>query len=143
MATSIFWIARLTNVPPKLEQAVAQWEQTLARQVEAFAASQFDAKTAEKERKQLQNRLAEAREQLEGRRKKQAVVETSPPLRELAAQHPQIGQAVLEETAKLHEGDAENLRLWHEFLPPCREALEATYRRLNVTFDETIGWRQS
>jgi arginyl-tRNA synthetase len=45
----------------------------------------------------------------------------------------------LEETAKLHSGDAENLRLWQEFMGPCLAILEQTYKRLHVTFDETLG----
>ena len=36
-------------------------------------------------------------------------------------------------------GDAENLRLWHEFLPPCLDDIERIYRRLDVTFDHTLG----
>ena len=36
-------------------------------------------------------------------------------------------------------GDAENLRLWREFLPPCLDDIERIYRRLNVTFDDTLG----
>lgn len=120
---------------PKLQAAVANVEQELVKRNPAVP----DAKAAQKERKQLENRLAEAKEKLEERLRKQAAVEASPELQKLALEHPQIGQAVLQETAKLHEGDAENVRLWHEFLPPCREALEQTYRRLNVTFDETLG----
>ena len=44
---------------------------------------------------------------------------------------------MLEETAKLHADDEENLRLWKEFLPPCLEVLTQTYERLGVTFDHT------
>jgi len=54
-------------------------------------------------------------------------------------EHAHIGAAVLEETARLHAGDAENVRLWREFLPPCMEAIAAMYRRLGVTFDHTLG----
>ncbi len=124
---------------PRLEQAVVQSEQTLANLPAPAAVAKANVKAAQKERKQIESRLADAREQLAERRKKQAAIENSPALRALAEQHPTIGQSVLEETARLHEGDAENRRLWEEFLPPCREALESTYRRLNVTFDETLG----
>ena len=57
----------------------------------------------------------------------------------LAAAHSQIDSAVLEETAKLHAGDDENLRLWHEFLPHCRDENTRVYRRLNVAFDHEHG----
>jgi arginyl-tRNA synthetase len=57
----------------------------------------------------------------------------------LAAAHPQIGTAVLTETAKLHAGDEENLRLWREFLPHCEADIERLYARLGVQFDHTLG----
>ncbi len=46
---------------------------------------------------------------------------------------------MLAETAKLHQGDPENLRLWREFLPPCLVDIDRIYRRLGVTFDHTLG----
>ena len=46
---------------------------------------------------------------------------------------------MLAETAKLHAGDAENRRLWQEFLPFCEDEIERIYRRLDVTFDHTLG----
>jgi arginyl-tRNA synthetase len=46
---------------------------------------------------------------------------------------------VLDETAKLHEGDAENVALWREFMPACMEDIERIYRRLGVKFDQVLG----
>ncbi len=46
---------------------------------------------------------------------------------------------MLAETAKLHVGDAENLRLWREFMPYCLEDIDRIYRRLEVRFDHTLG----
>ena len=60
-------------------------------------------------------------------------------LARLAAAHANIDEAVLEETARLHAGDAENLRLWHGFLPHCRDEIARVYRRLNVTFEYEYG----
>ncbi len=57
----------------------------------------------------------------------------------LAAAHPEAGREVLLETAKLHEGDAENRRLWEEFIPACRREIDRIYGRLDVTFDHTLG----
>jgi len=54
-------------------------------------------------------------------------------------QHADLKQRVLEETAKLHAGYEENRRLWNEFLPPCLAEIEKTYKRLNITFDHTLG----
>jgi arginyl-tRNA synthetase len=56
-----------------------------------------------------------------------------------ARNHPDIATAVLTETAKLHEGDKENLALWHRFLPYCRDEIDRIYRRLDVSFDHTLG----
>jgi arginyl-tRNA synthetase len=50
-----------------------------------------------------------------------------------------IMQAAREETAKLHAGDEENLRLWRLFMPFCYEEIEHIYRRLDVKFDHTLG----
>ncbi|MGL6072640.1 MAG: arginine--tRNA ligase [Fimbriiglobus sp.] len=48
-------------------------------------------------------------------------------------------QACREETAKLHAGDAENVKLWQEFMPACIEMLQPIYRRLDVDIDHTLG----
>ena len=58
---------------------------------------------------------------------------------EAAAGHSEFAAAVLAETAKLHAGDPENLRLWREFLPVCLADIERIYRRLHVRFDHTLG----
>ncbi len=57
----------------------------------------------------------------------------------LAKQHPDAGREVLLETAKLHEGDAENRALWEQFMPVCRREIERIYGRLDVSFDHTLG----
>jgi arginyl-tRNA synthetase len=44
-----------------------------------------------------------------------------------------------EETAKLHAGDPENVRLWQQFMPWCLEEIDRIYRRLDVHFDHTHG----
>ena len=50
-----------------------------------------------------------------------------------------IARAAREETAKLHAGDPENLRLWQKFMPHCYEEIDRIYRRLDVHFDHTLG----
>jgi len=60
-------------------------------------------------------------------------------LARLSTENPEIGAAVLAETAKLHAGDAENRRLWQEFLPFCEDEINRMYGRLGVTFDHTLG----
>ncbi len=50
-----------------------------------------------------------------------------------------IADAAREETAKLHAGDPENVRLWQQFMPYCMEAIERIYKRLDVKFEHTHG----
>ncbi len=50
-----------------------------------------------------------------------------------------VAEAVRQETAKLHAGDPENLRLWQLFEPPCREEIDDIYQRLGVEFDHFHG----
>ena len=70
---------------------------------------------------------------------KQADVESDPLVMHFLHEHADIEAAVLAETAKLHAGDPENLRLWKEFLPACLDEIERVYRRLDVHFDHTLG----
>jgi arginyl-tRNA synthetase len=57
----------------------------------------------------------------------------------LSGENAEIREKVLEETKKLHSGDPENLEIWKEILPACLEAIDSIYRRLGVSFDETLG----
>jgi len=50
-----------------------------------------------------------------------------------------VQQACREETAKLHRGDPENLRLWQLFMPHCLQEIEHIYQRLGISFDHTLG----
>jgi arginyl-tRNA synthetase len=50
-----------------------------------------------------------------------------------------VAEAARQETAMLHAGDAENMRLWQLFMPWCREELDRIYRRLDVEFDHVLG----
>jgi arginyl-tRNA synthetase len=50
-----------------------------------------------------------------------------------------VAAACREETAKLHAGDSENLRLWRLFMPYCYEEIAHIYQRLDVHFDHQHG----
>ena len=50
-----------------------------------------------------------------------------------------IAEACRQETAKLHAGDPENVRLWQLFMPSCLEEIDRIYRRLDIHFDYTHG----
>lgn len=52
-----------------------------------------------------------------------------------AESDPAVAEACRAETAKLHAGDPENLKLWKTFMPWCLADLEKIYRRLGITFD--------
>ena len=57
----------------------------------------------------------------------------------LVAQHPDVASEVHAETVRLHAGDAENRRLWQQFMPACRGEIDRIYDRLHVSFDHTLG----
>ena len=67
---------------------------------------------------------------------RQKIDETADGRRQTAAD---INTAVLQETAKLHAGDAENLKIWHEVLPYSQDEINRIYQRLRITFDHTLG----
>ncbi|MFN4258961.1 MAG: arginine--tRNA ligase [Gemmataceae bacterium] len=50
-----------------------------------------------------------------------------------------VAEAARHETAKLHAGDAENVRLWQMFMPWCLAEIDKVYQRLDVHFDHTHG----
>ena len=125
---------------PELEQRVAQREAVLAAQ---RAAPNPVDKAAEKKaaqaKKKLESQLAEALKELAELKQKLAVVEADPQLADLRQRSGEIAQAVLAETAKLHEGDVENRRLWNEVLPYCRDEIQRIYARVGVQFDHEHG----
>ncbi len=58
---------------------------------------------------------------------------------EEAAVNP-IAEACRAETARLHQGNAENVALWQDFMPHCLEEIHAIYRKLGVLpFDHEHG----
>jgi arginyl-tRNA synthetase len=50
-----------------------------------------------------------------------------------------VAEACRQETAKLHAGDEENVRLWRQFMPWCLAEIDKVYQRLDVHFDYTHG----
>ncbi|MEM8865063.1 MAG: arginine--tRNA ligase [Planctomycetota bacterium] len=96
-------------------------------------------KKAAKELRKAEAALSELEKEQADAKAKIADFESDATLAALATDHPAIGARALQETAKLHEGDAENRALWDRFLPKCLEEIEATYQRLGVEFDHTLG----
>lgn len=66
-------------------------------------------------------------------------IAADPLIADLAAKYPDAGREVLLETARLHEGDADNRALWERFMPACLGDIERLYQRLDVRFDHTLG----
>ncbi|MCY2995068.1 MAG: arginine--tRNA ligase [Planctomycetota bacterium] len=128
------------NELPELEQRIAAREAAVAQSLaEAASGDKAVQKKAAKTLEKLQKQLAETREEWESTRNKIRRVDSSPQLCRLAVEHPHIADAVLQETAKLHADDQENLRLWREFMPHCRAEIQRIYERLDVRFDCELG----
>ena len=125
---------------PDVTQKLALRKAELLQQRElAKSGDKGIAKKATEQAKKFANQVQELTEELESLEKKIAAVEAHFELFPAAKEHPRIDEAVLAETAKLHAGDAENLRLWHEFLPNCRDEIQKVYSRLDVHFDHEYG----
>jgi len=123
-----------------LEHSVAEAEGGLAQAKHASdEAEESKQKAARKAVASAERRLQSAAEALRSSVEKVEAVESDSLWADRAAMHPDIDQAVLEETAKLHRGDAENLGLWEKFLPHCKDEINRVYDRLDVEFDHTLG----
>lgn len=121
---------------PVLEERISQLS-AVVQQASAAAAPQD--KQEQKAIKKQRADIAAIQEELAGLRRKVQAVEGEPQLQSLAVAHPEISRLSREETARLHAGDAENRRLWNEFLPQCLEALQRVYDRLDISFDLALG----
>jgi arginyl-tRNA synthetase len=130
----------LNDKIPALRAKIAAAEQHFA-ELDQFAAPEDpkELKKAAKRLDQAKRNLAELETELSGLQSKLAVTETDTLLGPLINEHPDIDRQVLAETARLHSGDSTNVELWRRFLPPCLQEIEATYQRLGVRFDHTLG----
>ncbi len=129
-------IASLDTVEEKIIQAKADAERLAgdAEVAEGKAAKKAKkvAESAAKRVKALEGELASAKAKI-------GAVDADPELKAIADAHPNIATDVLGETAKLHEGDAENLALWNKFMPHCKDEINRVYKRLDIQFDHTLG----
>ena len=123
---------------PGLQQQIPLKEQAVLSAKTLLASNPSD-KDAGRQLKRLEQDLAAAKDAVQSAQKKIAVVELDPALKALADAHPQVAELARKETARLHAGDAENKRLWDEFVPQCLQALESVYQRFGIQFDMTLG----
>ncbi len=124
---------------PIVQQRLNELNTRIADAEKETPADKAAEKKAAKTLKRLRGQAAEAQGELRSLERKIDAALADSELAERISQHANIQQDVLNETARLHEGDAENLELWREFLPKCREEIQQIYSRLNVSFDEELG----
>jgi len=129
----------ITSVPTLKEKVATLTAEVKIQQAAAPSGDAKADKKAAKALRRLESQQREATTQLDSVQASIGANRSDGPFAALSEQHAGIGRAVLQETVKLHEGDAENLRLWEEFLPACRREIERIYGRLSVTFDEELG----
>ena len=137
---------RLVNTLSDYHSAVEkipQVEKSLETLAEELSQMEADADPKDKKQKKVfkkkRSEIESAKDSIKSLQEKKAAVADDPELKELAIAHPEIARLAREETAKLHAGDAENQKLWDQFLPQCVEALQGIYDRLDVHFDHTFG----
>ena len=125
---------------PILREQVSDQQAEVERAAQAASSAHKGAeKSTAKTLRRAEANLKEQKASLAALEASLAEIDADPQLSTMAQAHPEIARAVLAETAKLHQGNPENLRLWREFLPPCQADIERIYDRLHVTFDVTLG----
>ncbi len=122
---------------PKLSAATQAVQMATAK----LSALQADASDPQKrkELKPAEKDVRAAEENLRALQEKVACIAQDPSLLKIANDHPDMEQRAQLETAKLHEGDADNLTLWKKFLPLSIAEIDAVYERLGIRFDTTYG----
>ncbi|MEM7312312.1 MAG: arginine--tRNA ligase [Planctomycetota bacterium] len=131
--------AGTASIPAK-EEAVKQLEQKYT-QLES-AAEEADAKAEKKRKKTIKkakSELDEARKSLKKLKEGLEATKEDSVAGPLLSAHPDINKAVLDETAKLHEGSPLHKSLWEEFMPKCRESIHSMYKRMDINFDHELG----
>ena len=123
---------------PRLEERIEQNRAELERMQTQANENPKDKKTA-KSAKRAQQRLADSEAELTGIREKIRDTEENSRVFPVVQDHADIREAVLRETAKLHEGDEQSIALWKEVLPKCRAEVQRLYDRLDIQFDVELG----
>ena len=123
----------------QLEEIKEREEKLEQQQLQVDNAGQDEKKKQSSQLRRQQAQLEDARGQLAEARRKIDAVDEDQALATLAAEHLGVADAVLGETARLHEGDSENRQLWEQFLPACRAEIDKIYSRLDIQFDVEHG----
>ena len=125
---------------PKLKLGIDDAKQAVSlAKIDAENAEDKQLKKARKAVAAAERRLITAQNALTSAEEKISAVEQDVDLGPKAEEHSTIDTDVLEETARLHRGDEENLSLWNRFLPHCKDEINRMYHRLDIQFDHTLG----
>jgi len=124
---------------PILKQKQSELKTLLGQLRQQTDGEKTSGKSHRKQLKRIENQLSGTDAELKSIFDHITAVEQDQQTSKLAADHPQIAQDILQETAKLHAGDEENKQLWDEFMPLARAELERLYQRLSISFDHTLG----
>jgi arginyl-tRNA synthetase len=124
---------------PQQMQRLEQMQAQLAQLEKAPAADKQHEKKRASDVRRLREKIAEIVDDVHRMGNKITSIELDPNLQRLASEHANVGQRVLNETAKLHAGDPENRQLWAEFVPSCRQDIQRIYERLGIRFDYSLG----
>ena len=127
------------SLPEKVQKLAVRKQDLLTLEATSVPAAKPDQESRKKALKQLQAEVKELSEEVAKGKEKVADVESNPATKAIADAHPNIAVDARKETAKLHAGDAENLKLWNDFVPQCLNAIAGVYQRLEVHFDHTLG----
>ena len=133
-------VCGIENELPQLTNQIAAKQQQIAGitvQLEGLKDKQRKKKN--KELKKAEADLASLQKLEAAKQSRLAEAQADPTWSQLLQDHANIASAVLEETAKLHEGDEDTRGLWQEFLPACKADIDNIYRRLDIAFDHELG----
>ncbi len=124
---------------PRLEAELLTLKEKVAELESAEHENEKAAKKAAKNLKSLKNKIASVEGATASLADYFVTTANDSDFSNDLEKHKDIAQAVLLETAKLHEGDAENVALWNEFMPHCQDEIQRVYARLDIEFDHTFG----
>lgn len=124
---------------PKAKIAVEKSAEKLSQTQAELGPLAATDKKAKRAIEDAQKELKSNQEKLKKLEETTAARQQQPELSQACDQHPELESKTLQETAKLHAGDAENKALWNQFLPLCLEAIHHIYQRLDIQFDMELG----
>ncbi|OED38683.1 arginine--tRNA ligase [Chromatiales bacterium (ex Bugula neritina AB1)] len=124
---------------PEAREALEKMQLAQERVSATEASGKSEIKQKKKDISRLNEKIAAQTEVIEGLAGTIEKVKADAALLSVANEHAAVGQAVLDETVRLHSGNPQNREYWDEFLPYCLEDINRLYDRLGVRFDYILG----